>query len=180
MAKTRRILITLSFTSFFLLQHNAYADPPPVEFDQCEVSTLQNGHLQFRSPIVPSSSSIYLNALVLQNGGDSVSGSTILRRCFSTTPPSLNPVPAQSNCQNSSEVNGTNYLLELNVSTDKYCIYKYEINDAQAIPRTSPSVLSLLVQPINPTSVPIFTPLGLLAMVSGLLWFGKRRRKLEI
>lgn len=39
------------------------------------------------------------------------------------------------------------------------------------------SVQPPIVTPTNPQNIPVFGPFGLLAMLSGLLWFGNRRRK---
>ncbi len=33
---------------------------------------------------------------------------------------------------------------------------------------------------VSPTAVPIFTPIGLLVTISGLLWFGRRRKSIKI
>ena len=52
------------------------------------------------------------------------------------------------------------------------CVFRYLLDAAGN--RTSFTVVTALAT-TAPVSVPIFTPLGLIATVSGLLWFGRRR-----
>lgn len=60
---------------------------------------------------------------------------------------------------------------------NEVCTYQYTLQGVgAALTRTNPSVYTRLAPAVSdPTAVPIFTPLGLIATISGLLWFGRRR-----
>ncbi len=100
-----------------------------------------------------------------------------VRACFFTLLPTLadmdttcNVVPTETDLQ-------TNYLALLHTNalpSPTFCLYQYDIDLAAVDVRTNAAVVTL-----GSTAVPIFTPLGILAMMSGLLWFGKRRRKFK-
>jgi len=62
---------------------------------------------------------------------------------------------------------------------DEVCTYEYTLQGVgTALTRTFGPNAIITRQPpaaIDPTAVPIFTPLGIFATVSGLIWFGRRR-----
>ena len=66
------------------------------------------------------------------------------------------------------------YLSRYDVPEDTYCSYEITLTPTavSAIPFMNSA---LPPAPMNPTAVPIFTPIGLIAIVSGMLWFGRRR-----
>ncbi|GAA0396615.1 hypothetical protein GCM10009133_02130 [Cocleimonas flava] len=58
------------------------------------------------------------------------------------------------------------------VSGDLRCTYQVTITDTAT---TAVDITATLRSIADPTAVPIFTPLGIVATISGLLWFGRRR-----
>ena len=59
------------------------------------------------------------------------------------------------------------------------CTYSFDITNTGGVNVASnPQIYqrqALPVLPNNPTAVPIFTPIGIVATIVGLLWFGRRR-----
>ena len=100
-----------------------------------------------------------------------------VRVCFFASLPTLADMDTTCNILPTETDLQTNYAAFLHTNalpSPTFCLYKYDIDLAAADVRTNGAVVVLA-----PTAVPIFTPLGLLAMMSGLLWFGKRRRKFK-
>ena len=69
------------------------------------------------------------------------------------------------------EVTGTNFASIYDGGTDTACIYSYEVAVAGNA-RAAPAVIAAATV----QSVPIFSPFGLLVLLSGLLMYGKRRK----
>lgn len=66
------------------------------------------------------------------------------------------------------------YVQTFNTTSDTYCNYQITLTP------TTASATYLPPQPQTTTSVPIFTPIGLIATISGLLWFGRRRKAMKV
>jgi len=93
-----------------------------------------------------------------------------IRVCYYSTNPTLSQTET---CDTSkTETSGTTYGSIYDVATDTSCIYSYEI-DSATNSRSSAVVVAAAAPPAH--AVPIFSPFGLLALLSGLLLFGKRR-----
>ena len=63
------------------------------------------------------------------------------------------------------------------------CTYSYTLssNASGELSRSDFAYYQLLPPaPSDPTAVPIFTPIGLIATISGLLWFGRRRKAIKL
>ncbi|HIP95178.1 MAG TPA: hypothetical protein EYH20_07550 [Leucothrix sp.] len=92
-----------------------------------------------------------------------------IRVCYYSTNPTLSQTET---CDTSkTETSGTTYGSIYDVATDTSCIYSYEIDSATNNSRSSATVVAAAA----PQAVPIFSPFGLLALLSGLLLYGKRR-----
>ncbi len=119
-----------------------------------------------------------VNAPASMSGGALVIGGVNVRYCFFSSAPSS----VDTTCNTAITENaGTNFIATITltgVPQPESCLYSYELNTANPDMRTN-GAITPLAPVIAPTAVPIFTPLGLLAMMSGLLWFGKRRRKFK-
>ena len=82
--------------------------------------------------------------------------------------------------------NGTNtiiYSINGASPTNEVCAYSYVLTSSGTgvLSRTIPVIVTLAAPiVINPTAVPLFTPLGLIATISGLLWFGRRRKAMKV
>ena len=85
---------------------------------------------------------------------------------------SATPTLAQTETCNiaTTEVIGTNYASVYVTATDTSCIFSYEIA-AGINARSAPAVVAPAA-----VAVPIFSPFGLLALLSGLFLYGKRRK----
>jgi len=100
------------------------------------------------------------------------------RICYFATTPTTAPDTSCSVA--TSEVDGgTSYMALLNTTDETYCLYQYNVNTNASPVRFFSGVFSLVPPQTTPVNVPIFTPLGLLGLLSGLLWFGNRRKKLQ-
>ena len=158
---------------------------PAVQGAGCGLTTLDTTNASF---LLPDTILGVTNVSpVLSNNGGLISGAIFpainpgedLRVCVFTSLPSLTDmnttcdiVPAETNLQ-------TNYVAFLHTNalpSPTFCLYKYDIDLAAVDVRTNGALVTTFA---SPAAVPIFTPLGLLAMMSGLLWFGKRRRKFK-
>ena len=94
--------------------------------------------------------------------------------CVSGTPFTDGSIMCTSDTLNI-ESNVTFYIRTSNTDTDLYCDY--------AVTLTPNSASAMFLPPAPapaPTSVPIFTPLGIVATISGLLWFGRRRKAMKV
>ena len=85
-----------------------------------------------------------------------------------TTPPCAPPTTTVTAPGDGSPL----YLSQYDLTNDIYCAYEAVLTPTAVsamafVPPTIPAT--------NPTSVPIFTPVGIIATISGLLWFGRRR-----
>ncbi len=69
--------------------------------------------------------------------------------------------------------NVTFYIRTSNTATDLYCDYAVTLTPTAASAMFLPAALT-------PTAVPIFTPIGIIATISGLLWFGRRRKSMNV
>lgn len=119
-------------------------------------------------PISPST--IGVNATT----GDMLSPTVL--QCISLVPPSDITVPcAISATSIPLPGDGTPiYLARYDVPENTYCAYEVSLTPtAVAAIAFDPNMTP--TNPINPTAVPIFTPIGILATMVGLLWFGRRR-----
>lgn len=87
---------------------------------------------------------------------------------------SSNPTLSQTETCNiaTTETSGTTYASIYDAATDTSCIYSYDI-DSVTNSRSSAAVVAAAAPPAH--AVPIFSPFGLLALLSGLLLYGKRR-----
>lgn len=161
-----KLLLSILMAVSFFTAGNLQAAPSI----DCAI-THSDHSIHFASPAGnPSFSYSHDRTELISGGGIHTTSGELLRRCYYDSSPDPQVTPS-ADCDTSATErnNATNYMTVLNTDDNTYCLYVYEVN------------LSLAPPPaVNPTSVPIFTPLGLLAMVSGLLWFGKRRRKLKI
>ncbi len=159
------LLLSALIASSFLIAGQAQA----ASSADCKI-THSDHSIHFTTPAGNPSFSYFHDRTNLISGSIMMSGlGESLRRCYYDSSPDPQVTPsADCDISATERNNTTNYMTVLNTDDNTYCLYVYKVK------------LSLDPPVVNPTSVPIFTPLGLLAMVSGLLWFGKRRRKLEI
>jgi len=180
--KTKLGIATLAF----MTSTSLYAAPATLA-PNCGLTGANSQQFLSPSPAVGASGVTLLDNLTLfpgssfqtnfPNQGDS--GSI----CFFPSLPTIAQI--DSDCDTTvTETDGiTNYIAQFHISADTsvqptYCLYQYDIDFANtADVRTNPVVAVAAANPIPATEVPIFSPLGLLAMLSGMLWFGRRSRK---
>ena len=96
--------------------------------------------------------------------------------CWSTTPFTMSNTGGGEYCSHPGSITvaaGQTYYqfnLDKTVSPAQYCQIAFSTATA------APSVGTTRIMSITPVSVPVFTPLGLLALLGGLFWLGRRRR----
>ncbi len=112
-----------------------------------------------------------------------------LFRVFSTSPPVLGfiqPATTTATDQEPSITAGSSTAVFLTGGADlnnNTCTYSYTLssNASGSLTRSNFAYYQLLPPaPSDPTAVPIFTPIGLIATISGLLWFGRRRKAIKL
>ena len=105
---------------------------------------------------------------------------TINTVCYSLTPPNVD-LPAATACAGSPDpftvpTNTPFYLHSTDPGNLLRCTYLITIDPTDmggdSISLFTPTTATDVP---NPTAVPIFTPIGLIATIGGLLWFGRRR-----
>ena len=108
---------------------------------------------------------------------------------YSVTPPTLGfPLPSTAADTNNEPAvaifSSTTVFMtggaDLNNNT---CTYSYTLtsDDMGQLSRSDFAYYQLLPPaPSDPTAVPLFTPIGLIATISGLLWFGRRRKAIKL
>lgn len=94
-----------------------------------------------------------------------------IRVCHHSNPPTLDQTETCDVA--ATESSGTHYASIYVAGTDSSCIFSYEISAADNS-RSTPAVVAATPPPVQ--AVPIFSPLGLLLMLSGLLLYGRRKR----
>ena len=94
-----------------------------------------------------------------------------VRLCFYSTLPTLADT---TSCDVAvTEQTGINYVSLYGVASDTSCIWSYVVDGNNGNSRANAVVGA---QPPLTQSVPIFSPLGFLVLLSGLVWFGNRKK----
>jgi len=148
-----------------------------VETALCNVSPSQAGY-QFTHSAGTSNLFSFLvdtNQFQPETGSDVVNG----HGCFHSVAPTLE---ATQNCDiNSEEQLGVNYFSMYNKQTDTSCLFRFETSTGTGnnafLLANSPVLATFANSPPaqNQTeNVPIFSPLGLLFLISGYIWFSRR------
>lgn len=101
---------------------------------------------------------------------------------FSTTPPTTTSITPSSSGDVTPEPTSTAVSQTIYASfgageNGEVCTIQYDLQGVGgALTRTNAAIYTRLAPTVpDPMAVPIFTPLGLIATISGLLWFGRRR-----
>ena len=168
----------------------AHAAPgdPYAPFGSCASSVDHLGQHQFAAPITNISGSLVIagNQVIPGQGGFRFFSTPIGSRysfvTYSTTPPSTATTTPTSLADTAAEPVSTALPQTVYVSAgagplNEVCTYQYTLAGVgNALTRTNFTIYSRQA-PSTPsaTAVPIFTPFGLIALTSGLLWFGRRR-----
>jgi len=155
---------------------------PAVQGGGCGLTTANTSTSGFYFPLaITFSGGVVSNNPLLFGGFSGVSGANNIRACNFSSLPTLADMDTTCNIATSETNLQTNYVALLHTNalpSPTFCLYQYDIDTGAVDVRTNGALVAVLA-PSPATAVPIFTPLGLLAMMSGLLWFGKRRRKFK-
>lgn len=186
--KPRFIFNSISIACAILISTSGAYSTPAVLGTSCDLSTTDTSSAAF---YYPNGTPInFLNSNTDQLYSGAVLGGGGLKYCFFPALPSA--IDMKTTCDvTATETNkNLNYVALIDTSAlpqPTYCLYQYHVDTDILIKggsgdgRTDGALVAALALPstVTPTAVPIFTPLGILTMLSGLLWFGKRRRKLK-
>ena len=179
-----RLLKAMVVYGVLFLPTYAFA-APATQYSSCIVS-VDATRIRLQSPRPGLVSTLFQHSTGVLPGFRSVSNGITYRRCIFNALPSS--VPNAANLLSvacpiaTTEIDQTtNYMAFINESTEEYCLYKYDFDTTAAQFRFNLSSVSAAQAPAQGSTqaVPIFTPLGLLAMLSGLVWFGRRRRNID-
>ncbi len=173
------------FLSIFSLSPVYALSPPATQYSSCIVGVTDTD-IRLQSPR-PG-----LVSTVFQHDSGVLPGllTNLDRRCiFNILPSSVhsdnNFLSADCPTTTTEIDQTTNYMAFINVSTNEYCLYQYDLDTNGSLNRRRITAVAAATTPpppstpINTQSVPIFSPLGILAMLSGLLWFGRRNRAVK-
>lgn len=139
-------------------------------------TTVSNSVSNTNRGLSPSSNS-FRQANVFNNFPNSYSF-----ELYSQIPPTFSTLTPLQNSSNFNEPtltsgeNVTMYLILGASPQNEVCTYEYTLSfDGTNYNRTVPTIFNIAPPLIpNPTAVPIFTPVGILVMISGLFWFSRR------
>ena len=89
--------------------------------------------------------------------------------CFTSTFPDSNDIACEGPSPAFTIPDATPFYANLvNTVTNTRCAYEITLDSVNA------TASAMIVA--QPAAIPVFTPLGLVATIGGLLWFGRRRR----
>ncbi|MEB8433220.1 hypothetical protein OO007_13355 [Cocleimonas sp. KMM 6892] len=121
---------------------------------------------------------INVNDDITDSGYSGVIGTSFRIEIFDAFPPSTTIINDTSSL---TPVTASQAFLKYSdFSTGDYCLYSFITTPQTATGLRSNFVAVLAPPNATAAAVPIFTPLGLIVTISGLLWFGRRRKGINL